>query len=467
MTNLKTLRGAAGAGLLLWLAGTAQAQIFTNLHSLAFTNGTTPHAALLAAGGTLYGTAENYGGGGNCGSVFKLAADGSSFTNMHTFTQGADGGNPYGTLALAGGTLYGTTLFGGSNFGCIFAINTNGTGLTTLYDFPSLGSAFPYTNSNGAYPGSTLVSSGTTLYGTASSGGQYGWGVAFALNTNGSSFTNLHSFTVADGQYPQNLILAGNTLYGVGNGGTAGVGTIFKFNTDGSAFTNIYNFTAPDYPSHTNADGAFPLGSLVLSQGILYGIANGGGYGGNGTIFAVDTNGNGFTVLHQFSATNALIGVNSDGVGPQSGLILWSNTLYGTAEYGGAFGYGTVFSLETDGSQFTTLYDFSPTNSVTGTNVDGAYPIGGLARSGSVLYGTASAGGASGYGTVFSLLTRPPLNIAPAGASVILSWPADVTGFNLQSATNLSAPSWTAVAGQHAVTNPVAGKSQFFRLMHP
>jgi hypothetical protein len=84
-----------------------------------------------------------------------------------------------------------------------------------------------------------------------------------------------------------------------------------------------------------------------------------------------------------------------------------------------------------------------------------------------VLYGTASAGGTAGHGTIFSILAPPPLNIALAGTNAVLNWPTNITGFNLESATNLAAPSWTAVAGQYDVTNPVSGKLKFYRLMHP
>ena len=460
---------ALAGGLGLWPANRESAQVFTNLHSLVFTNGTTPYASLIMAGNALYGTAENYGGDGNCGSVFKLTTDGSSFTNLHTFDQGYDGGNPYGGLVLAGSMLCGTTVFGGiSNFGCIFAINTNGTGLTNLFSFPRLNfSAFPYTNQNGAYPDKTLILSGSTLYGTTQQGGVNGSGVVFAVNTNGSGFTNLHSFIFSEGSYPGTLLLAGSTLYGAASsGGSSGYGSLFKLDTDGSNFTNFYNFTPKDYAAQTNTDGAFPLCNLVLSGSSLFGTTGEGGYWDDGTIFKIDTNGMNFSVLHHFSATNGT-GINSDGARPQAGLILWSNVLYGTAEYGGNSGYGTVFSVKTDGTEFTTLYSFMATNTITGTNADGAYPLGSLLRSGSVLYGTASTGGAAGYGTVFSILFPPPLSIAQANTNVVLSWPVDATGFNLQSTTNLATPVWIGVTGQYVVTNPISGGQEFYRLQHP
>src|SRR5262249_51914089 len=133
-----------------------------------------------------------------------------------------------------------------------------------------------------------------------------------------------------------------------------------------------------------------------------------------------------FSVLHHFSATNTAA-VNSDGARPQSGLILFSNALYGTAFGGGDNGNGTVFRLNTDGSGFATLYSFSGTNNLAGTNLDGAHPVGGLLLSGGALYGTTSYGGTAGYGTLFSILFPPPLYIALSGTNVILTWPANVT----------------------------------------
>lgn len=64
------------------------------------------------------------------------------------------------------------------------------------------------------------------------------------------------------------------------------------------------------------------------------------------------------------------------------------------------------------------------------------------------------------------------LNIAAQGSNVLLSWPTNVPGFNLVSATNLGpAAVWAPVStppavvgSQNVVTNPVTGKQQFFRL---
>jgi hypothetical protein len=158
----------------------ASAQVFTNLHSLVFTNGTGPVASLLLSGDTVYGTTRIYGGGdgGGYGSVFKMAADGSSFTALHIFSDYApEGGNLNSSLILSGGMLYGTAAFGGGlDHGCVFGISTNGAVVTNVYSFTPLSADFPSTNSDGAYPIAGLVLSGSRFYGMANGGGVYGWG---------------------------------------------------------------------------------------------------------------------------------------------------------------------------------------------------------------------------------------------------------------------------------------------------
>ena len=127
-------------------------------------------------------------------------------------------------------------------------------------------------------------------------------------------------------------------------------------------------------------------------------------------MFAINTDGTGFATLHSFAATSGSAGgygTNSDGAYPCAGLILSGNTLYGTAQYGGSSGWGTVFAVNTDGTGFTNLYNFSATSGPGGygINSDGANPVGGLILSGNTLYGTAVCGGSSGCGTVFALNT--------------------------------------------------------------
>ena len=68
-------------------------------------------------------------------AIFKLNTDAALMT-LHTFTGGADGGNPYtGVIQTADGSFYGRTTSGGtSNAGTIFKLDALGT-MTTLHDF--------------------------------------------------------------------------------------------------------------------------------------------------------------------------------------------------------------------------------------------------------------------------------------------------------------------------------------------
>jgi uncharacterized repeat protein (TIGR03803 family) len=476
----------------LMLVHAVTAQSFTTLHSFPAytgnnntnTDGTSPEAGLALSGNTLYGTAASSGAFGN-GTIFAITTDGSGFTNLHSFTAlsiygtNGDGAYPYGGLVSSGEAIYGTAYLGGSGGqGTIFKINSDGTGFTNLYDFPPTLGPYPATNSSGANPRTDLLLNGNKLYGTATGGGTGGSGTVFALNTDGSGFTNLHQFTVtitpnpatnSDGAFPRcPLILQENILYGnTSAGGRFGNGVIFGVNTDGTGFTNLHNFTARDSLYGTNSDGVSPDGRIVLSGGQLFGTAQYGGRFDKGTIFTLYTDGSGFTNLHSFNSTN--------GSSLYSGLISSANTLYGTATGGGISGYGTAFKLNTDGTRFSLLHGFSSLRGPFGnTNSDGVEPFGGLILSSNILYGTTIYGGYFGYGTIFSIsLPLPPeLTISRLGTNVLLTWSTNSPGFTLQSATNLiSSATWSAatpapviIGTNYTITNNISGAAKFYRL---
>src|ERR1022692_2341875 len=185
------------------------------------------------------------------GLMLTGRAPAQTFTNLHTFTAlvsgiNSDGSKPLAGLVLSGNTLYGTAYIGGTNGnGAVFAVNTDSSGFTNLHSFTTLLGPFPPTNSEGADPRGGLLISGNTLYGTANAGGSSGVGTVFAVSTNGTGFTNLYNFSGGDdGVNPQGgLVLAGSTLYGTTfNGGTNGNGTVFAINTNGAGFTKLYSF---------------------------------------------------------------------------------------------------------------------------------------------------------------------------------------------------------------------------------
>ena len=224
-------------------------------------------------------------------------------------------------------------------------------------------------------------------------------------------------------------------------------------------FTTLHNFPAcGDYP-YVNVGGAFPTGELILSGNTLYGTTQSGGSSGNGTVFSMNTDGTGFTTLRAFHGLN-------DGSDPLDGVLLSGDTLYGPANMGGSpEDYGTVFTIKTNGTGFETLHTFDGLS-------DQAYPYGGLMLLGNTLYATTYEGGRWGSGTVFSLSFTPQPTVIPSGGNLILTWPTNYSGFTVQSTTNLgssavwatNSPAPVVVNGQNTVTNPMTGSQQFFRL---
>jgi uncharacterized repeat protein (TIGR03803 family) len=154
------------------------------------------------------------------------------------------------------------------------------------------------------------------------------------------------------------------------------------------AETVLYAFTGQ------NGDGAQPNGGVIQHGGLYFGTTEWGGKNGSGTVYQLQ--GGTETVLYSFGTGSA------DGGAPVAGLIADAKgNLYGTTSQGGLYGNGNVFELvkpkHGTGWTETVLYSF-------GTNGDGSAPIGRLAfDSAGNLYGTTSYGGAYANGTVFTL----------------------------------------------------------------
>jgi uncharacterized repeat protein (TIGR03803 family) len=266
------------------------------------------------------------------------------------------------------------------------------------------------------------------FYGTTFEGGANGEGSVFEITTN-SVLTTLYSFSLptasegtfvtnTDGVQPRgSLILGpGGNFYGTTwKGGTNGNGTVFAITTNGVLTTLV---------AFAGTNGANPIAGLALGlDGNLYGTTSAGGSSGNGTVFKVATNG-ALTLLHSFTAANldSATGsyTNSDGEAPYAGLALGTNgNFYGAASAGGRGDTGTLFEITTNGA-FTNVYSFSPENyNASGigepdTNADGASPTATLTLgSDGNFYGTTHGGGQSGSGTVFK--------VTPLGVRAIIT----------------------------------------------
>ena len=328
--------------------------------------------------------------------ILPCAEAGVSLVTLVSFN-GTNGVSPQGGLVQdSAGSFYGATSGGGAftnlsglGLGTIFKLATNGT-LTTLVSFDG---------TNGASPegGLTKTVDGY-IYGTTYNGGSNNAGTIFQVATNGTLTTMVTlAFSDGTGAYPKAGLIQGQdgSLYGTtAFDGTNSGGTAFQAMTNG-ALATLVSFDFND------SNGASPYAGLVqVNDGSLYGTTYQGGTNGYGTIFKLTTNGT-FTSLHSFTGAN-------DGANPYAGLVQGQDgNLYGTTFFGGAYGYGTAFSLATNGV-LTTLISFDNTN--------GAYPQGGLVQDsgGSFFYGTTSAGGAytnlsGGLGTIFKLETNGTL----------------------------------------------------------
>jgi uncharacterized repeat protein (TIGR03803 family) len=383
----------------------AQGQPYNILYNFDRPIGAGPTGSLVLSNSTLYGM-TSFGGSNDDGTIFSIKTDGTGFHTLLTFN-GTNGRSPEGPLTLSGSTLYGMTAYGDNGFGTVFSINTDGSGFQTLFSFDG---------TNGSYPSGGLIVSGSTLYGmTTQDHNSNGYGTIFSLNTDGSGFHNLYSFSNSgtSGFWPNgNLVLAGSTLYGMASaGGTGGAGTVFSINTNGTDFRTLLPF---DY-----ANGSTPYGSLTLSGSTLYGMTMSDDTG-KGTVFSINTDGADFRKLFSFSGSN--------GQWPQgNNLTLYGSTLYGSTTYGGIGnnnGNGVVFSINTDGTGFQDLVVFNGTP-------DGRNPTGSLALGSSTLYGTTYWGGSynyqpgyPGYGTIFALTIPEPSTfvLLGIGATSLLAY---------------------------------------------
>jgi uncharacterized repeat protein (TIGR03803 family) len=211
------------------------------------------------------------------------------------------------------------------------------------------------------------------------------------------TFTSLYTFGNADGANPLGgLVLnTDGNLYGTTTyGGIYSDGSVFRITPTG-ALTLMYSFC----PQKGCAQGSNPYAGLVpaVNSSLLYGTSASGGANGLGSIFTVSATGQ-LTTLFSFTALS--------GHQPYAGLIQASDgNFYGTTHLGGTQTDGAVIKITPTGT-LTTLYSFCSVPNCT----DGKWPWAGLVQaSDGNLYGTTNEGGAYGAGTVYQITTSGAL----------------------------------------------------------
>ena len=378
-----------------------RAQTYTVLHN--FTNGAdggTPTAGMIFdRAGNLYGTTQF--GGEAYGNVFKFSRnDGSWLLNpLYGFTDESDGAYPsYGGLTFGpDGLLYGASSFGGDNQrGTVFTLQPQVRACRTALCPWSIKVIHTFGNGNdGGNPdGKVVFDAASTLYGTTSAGGLYQYGSVFKMSRSGGAWTYnvIFNFNASTGETPMSGVVidsAGN-LYGTtSSGGDDGQGVVYELSPSGSGYVEKVLY------SFTNGnDGGLPFGGLVFDQaGNLYGSTEIGGAGGGGTLFELSQSGGNWTLTTFYSLEGR--------GGPYDTLTMdAAGSLYGSTYRDGSYQQGNVFKMSRSGGGWTysSLYDFSGGS-------DGMEPTGSvvLDTAGSV-YGTTSGGGTQRYGVIFMIV---------------------------------------------------------------
>lgn len=380
---------------LMFASRSARAQFKVLYSFTGGTDGGQPNASVIAGiDGNLYGTAP-FGGhlscsfGQGCGVVYKLTKAGTE-TVVHSFAGGADGANPYAALVTdASGNLYGTTVSGGakcaaSACGTVFRIGAHGEE-TVLYSFTG--------GADGGGPSSALLlDKAGNWYGTTAFGGLFNVGTVFRLDPAGHE-TVLYSFTgISDGAYPgldRLAVDAEGSLYGITasggdlncNSGT-GCGTVFKL-TQAGALTVLHTFV-------NGADGFFPSGVTLDPKGNVYGTTQTGGVGNKGVLFKISDTGadaapGTFSVLFSFGPSQfAVVPIGSVSV-------CADGNVYGISQGGGSTGWGTLWKVDQRGKGTVVhSFDFVP-----GGGHPSASPQWSQGADGAVFYGTAPEGGSN------------------------------------------------------------------------
>ena len=319
-------------------------------------------------------------------SVLSVARGAERYAVLHRFEKDSNENSSQESmkLTLVGNALYGMTRSGGEQkMGTIFRINTDGTGYTVLHEFSEK-------ETDGHNPCGTLTADGDMLFGMTSHGGAGKGGTIFRISTDGASYKVLRQFVgwTLDGDTPYgSLIIDGNTLYGMTvRGGTGGDnGMLFRINKDGNGFAILHNFAGG------RTDGASPYGTPTLDGDMLYGMTNAGGQRNKGVIFRVNKDGTGYQLLHHFSTAA------DNGSSPNGSLLADGAVFYGMTFDGGTADKGSIFRINKDGTGFTILHSFPS------TGASGTHPRGGLVLLGENLYGVANAGGRNEAGALFRI----------------------------------------------------------------
>lgn len=309
-------------------------------------------------------------------------------TILHSF-DGPTGWAVGASVIDVNGTLYGTTVAGGGGV-CNKTPKTSACGVVFKVAGTGTTVLHSFSQDHAGYgPHGSVINLDGTLYGTTLFGGEHNCGTVFALRH--TDYLVIHSFDCVNGKLPwAGLTDVDGTLYGtteLGGNTDCHCGEVFKI-------TNARSGPEFDvvYRFKGGNDGKLPRAGLLYANNKLYGTTKDGGAANAGTVFSLDTDGT-EKVLYSFK------GGSADGARPEAGLIEVDGAFFGTTEDGGChLVCGTLFRVTNTGKEHV-LHVFGGNT----TDQKGGRPVAGLLEVGDKLYGTTRTDGKGHAGTIFSI----------------------------------------------------------------
>jgi hypothetical protein len=358
---------------------------------------TTPHQA---SNGKLYGSTF-LGGTSNWGTVYDYDFATCSENVIYNSGPGPSGGSPanYANInELSDGKIYSIQTYGGTQGGGqLIRMNKDGSGLEVIHNFHESNSVAyttaasnasatagqpvmgPFSSKDGMWPYAFVVEGPDgKIYGTTLDGGSWSWGAVYRCNKDGSNYEVIYSgdptvrlsyYKKTDGtiasvtediQYFWGNVAfdATGKLYFNGfYGNYLDLGGCARIDADGSNYQVVH---APQ----TAADGYAPYRGPLIIDNQVFGTYRfgGGGAGGIGVAWSVNTDGTNYTKLKIFETVS---GSYADGYEPWAGLSYDGTYLFGTTIVGGGPGVvGTIFKVKPDGTGFQTIHRFANTQAI-------------------------------------------------------------------------------------------------------
>ncbi len=403
-----TVAGGSNGGGTLYSLDTSNEQL-TYLHDFDFES-SAPISPPIDYDGKYWGITTNQG------VIYSIDYNGENFIVENNEEMATANGR----FTQVNDKFYFLTENSGRNsFGSFLEFDPVNNTRTSLYDLGGENAI--------CWPTRSLIAIDDMLYGMTASGG-LGYGGIFSIDPKSNQSTLLYSFrekliSANNGLIYSDGNLIGTALYSSSEGDD---GILFSFNPVDNSFTKLYGFDA--------AMGAAPVFELIPYSGKLYGVTHSEGETNDGVLFRIDPNGQNYEVLHQFTAqvNRILIAENKvygasrnegeDFVGylfsfdltentfdvlidfsteigryPETGLTFFDGKLYGTTRFGPTNTAGSIFNVDTDGSNFSTVFE--------STNFEtmGSEMLGRLLVQNNRIWGTTTGGGLNSRGILLSL----------------------------------------------------------------